>query len=814
MNRIFLLFFLFYFPHLLYAQADKKLVSAISVSKPPKIDGILDEEAWLTAPLANDFVQRFPYNGRPATFLTEVRFLYDNSGLYVGAMMYDPSPDSIPMQLGLRDATGLNTDNFILVLSPFNDGLNSFCFLVYSSDVQADFKLNEGGQNNDDDFSWDAVWQSKARKNKKGWVVEMKIPYSAIRFPKKNLQEWGMNCQRDIRRYRETVTWNLVDSKVQGYTNQCGRLQGISNIKPPLRLSLTPYLSGYLEKNPGEPAWQLSYNYGADLKYGINESYTLDMTLIPDFGQVPSDDKIYNFSPFEIRYDEKRQFFTEGTELFNKGGIFYSRRVGNLPRGYDEVYFSLDTNEKVTENPMQTKLINATKVSGRTAGGMGIGVFNGMSANTWAQVTDTLTGASRRVMTQGFTNYNMLVFDQNLKNNSYFDVLNTNYYMPTEGYTANVSGIDFKFANKKLTYALWGNGFVSQKYYSHHAPDFGYHYSLDFGKTSGNFQFDLTQVLETPGYDPNDMGFNLVNNRFNNKINLRYNIYEPFGNFLNSYNSFSISYNCLYEGLKFTSFEFHGASNATTKKHLTFGINTDFSPVPFHDYYESRVPGWMYISPPYGNLTAWISSDYRKKFAIDLSLAGYILPANKSTAFGVGIEPRYRISNRLFLVCSLNYEKVLNDVGYVMDSLDLSYNPVIIFGRRDRQTVVNVLQANFMFNSKMSLDLRARHYWVSAPYYAFSRLKPDGSLTPVNYNVDQDVNFNLFNIDLTYIWNFAPGSQLSLMWKNAISTFNNDIAGSFFEDFAKTISAPASNSFSIRILYYLDALYFQKKKKQ
>jgi hypothetical protein len=186
------------------------------------------------------------------------------------------------------------------------------------------------------------------------------------------------------------------------------------------------------------------------------------MTLIPDFGQVQSDDKIFNFSPFEIRYDEKRQFFTEGTELFNKGGIFYSRRIGAEPINYNEVYNLLGPNEKVIRNPTQAKLYNATKISGRTNRNLGIGVFNAISGNTWAEVEDSITGVQRKVLTQGFTNYNMLVFDQGLKNNSYFDLLNTNYYGPGTGFCANVTGTDFKFANKKYTYALSGNGFVSQ----------------------------------------------------------------------------------------------------------------------------------------------------------------------------------------------------------------------------------------------------------------------------------------------------------------------------------------------------------------
>ena len=285
----------------LFAQPEKKSIEAVRSEDSPRIDGVLDEPCWQNAQVAKDFLQRIPYNGRPATFETEVRFLYDNTGLYIGADLKDPWPDSIPTQLGLRDSPELNADNLVIGLSPFNDGLNAFCFMVYVSDVQADFKIS--GENGDDDFTWDAVWTSKAKKYDKGWICEMKIPYSAIRFPKTDLQQWGMNCQRSIRRYREYNTWNLIDSKVSGIVNQAGLLTGISHIKPPLRLSLMPYVSGYVQNAPGSSNYNFSYNYGADLKYGINQSFTLDMTLIPDFGQVRSDDIMYNFTPFEIQYD-------------------------------------------------------------------------------------------------------------------------------------------------------------------------------------------------------------------------------------------------------------------------------------------------------------------------------------------------------------------------------------------------------------------------------------------------------------------------------------------------------------------------------
>lgn len=795
-----------------FSQGVKKSIPAIMTNEQIRINGILDEKEWSLATAAVDFIQQRPYNGASASLPTQVKFLYDNSGLYIGAMMYDPFPDSILTQLGLRDSDNLNADFFTLMLSPFDDGLNAFAFRVYASDVQTDYKVTSE-TDFDTDVSWDAVWLSKAQISETGWVVEMKIPYSAIRFPRAEIQTWGMNCQRDIRRTRELSSWNFIDAKVPGIVNQTGLLTGIEGVKPPLRLSLTPYVSGYVEKSPDYKEWQFSYNYGADLKYGINQSFTLDMTLIPDFGQVQSDDKIYNFSPFEIRYSEKRQFFTEGVELFDKGGIFYTRRVGSTPEDYYDAYSQPDSNEVVKENPTQTRLINATKVSGRTGKGLGIGVFNGISANTWAIIRDTLTGKDRRYLTQGFTNYNMFVFDQALRNNSYLSVLNTNLYRADNGYCANVSGVDFKFANKPYTYALFGNAFISQKYYAHKAAEFGYSFEWYAAKISGNFKYAYRMLAQNDTYDPNDMGFNLQNNRFENEISLEYNIYEPFWKVLDWYNEISIQYNTLYTGLNYTSFSVSGSTRTNTRKYLTLGANFEIRPDAY-DYYEPRVDGWKYNSAGYIVIGGFTSSDYRKKLALDTRVNVAYSSRYLTSYYELQLRPRYRANDKLFFIYSFYVEHLNNDAGYVKDSLDNAGKQVILFGRRDVQTITNILEGNYMIRSNISLNLRLRHYWVWAHYLDFFQLRQDGFLDPVEYTGNPDVDYNNFNVDFSFIWDFAPGSQISFAWKNAIFTQRDQIDYNYFRNLGNILDSPGSNSFSIRVLYYIDAMYFKKKKRR
>ena len=197
--------------------------------------------------------------------------------------MYDSAPDSILRELSKRDEIEKNCDVVGIYINPFNDGQIEYLFAVTAAGIQADAKQTATSQ----DGSWDAVWKSSVKVNAKGWVAELAIPFSQLRFPNDN-KEWALNISRGIRRYRENYSWNLINIEYENQAiQQSGLISGIKNIKSPLRLSFMPYASVYADMYNGESSFP--YNYGMDLKYGINESFTLDMTLIPDFGQVSTD---------------------------------------------------------------------------------------------------------------------------------------------------------------------------------------------------------------------------------------------------------------------------------------------------------------------------------------------------------------------------------------------------------------------------------------------------------------------------------------------------------------------------------------------
>lgn len=789
-----------------FSQQEKKTLEAFRTPVAPKIDGQLNEMMWQDAMPADNFIQYTPYNAAEPSQPTVVKIMYDDRAMYIGAMMYDNHPDSIYREMGEKDDDGINADFFTIDIIPYNDGLNAFEFKVSASGVEIDTKHAA----NYKDENWNPIWKSSVKINDSGWVAEIEIPYAAIRFPKTAEQLWGLNMWRSIRRYREWSTWNYIDNTQDGVFNQSGTLTGITDIKPPLRLFFIPYVAGYTEKVPESKSWAYSYNYGMDMKLGLSESFTLDLTLVPDFGQVQSDDKIVNLSPYEVYYKDRRPFFTEGTELFERGDIFYTRRVGGTPDGYGDVEDEYES-EDIVENPQEIQLVNATKVSGRTRKGTGLGVFNAVNTNSWAKVIDS-TGVEQKILTHPSTNYNMLVFDQNLKNNSFVSVYNTNMYQGRDRYIANVTGSEFELRNKQNMWGVGGLVNVSQQYYTDQENIFGYKYNLMAGKISGNFRFNVEHETQNDTYDVNDMGFNRRNNRFDNDAEIEYNIYEPFGKILNMYNSIGVYYDMLYAPREFVSLNISSRSRTTFANFFTAGFNWSLSPIEAHDYYEPRVDGWMLVLPATAYFGVFISPDYRKRFVVDANASLWTANMYAQSGYHLEVEPRFRVNDRLSLVLEMSYDIDNNSIGYVTDSI-YNYEEKIIMGRRDVQTVENTLEGQYIFTKNISLSLRARQYWVTVGYDQYYNLQEDGYLNPSAYNENNDFTFNAFNVDMVFRWIFAPASELIFVWKNNIYAEKSEVITDFFEDMRYTFNSPMGNSFSIKVLYYLDSQKLKRNKR-
>lgn len=776
-----------------------------------KIDAILSEASWRNCPPANQFTTLEPAPGLPSNYQSDVRVQYDDEALYVAAQLYD-NPDSILKEITLRDNIG-NADWFAIAFDFYKDGLNGAWYGVTAAGVQFDTKFSA----NDEDWAWNMVWESAVKFNENGWAIEMKIPYSAMRFPDAEEQEWHLNFARVVRRTREESWWNEIKPEIDGYFNQFGLLKGIGNVKPPTRLFFFPYVSYYLEHFPhdeeGSSNFSRSFNGGMDIKYGISDAFTLDMTLVPDFGQVVSDNQVLNLSPFEVRFNENRQFFTEGTELFNKADIFYSRRVGGVPINFGDVEDLLQGAEKIKENPASAQLINATKVSGRTIGGLGVGVFNALTSNTYAIVEDSITGDKREILTDPLTNYNVFVLDQNLKNNSYVTLINTNVWRSGRDYDANVTGTEFRLNDKTNTWSFNGGGVLSQLYYGDSAI-LGNSYELRFNKISGNFQYGIEHEAIDDDYQVNDFGFNQITNVRDWEGFFSWRTFEPIGKFNRLEGSVWTEYRERYTSGDFQNFAFGYWLFAMTRGFTAFGLNGGFEPIETFDYFEPRVDGRYYAFPTNWRIGGFVSTDYRKRLAGDIEF-GY-RQFNEPGRYNVyyEIRPRFRINNRMFINGSFWIFKLFNDVGWAEETDD-----EIIFSRRDRVEKSTTLNFRYIFNPNSGITFRCRYYWSTVNIDSFHALDNEGLLQSTSFNGlnedginTYDENFNAFTIDMVYTWWFAPGSQMTAVWKNQIFTSDDELRLDYWDNLNYVLRSDQLNSFSIKILYFLDYNQFKKKR--
>ncbi|WP_266202920.1 DUF5916 domain-containing protein [Pontibacter kalidii] len=779
----------------------------------PVLDGHLEPEVWQQVNPARNFYRYDPLNGKPSSQETEVYMLYDNDAVYIGALLRDTAPDSVLTQLGQRDSGENNSDMFGVYLDTYNDKQNAFAFLVSAAGVQTDIKHSQGSE----DWNWDAVWESSVRTHEEGWTVEMRIPYSAIRFPEAEVQTWGVNFMRVIRRNREKSYWSHVDNSVSGLINQAGRVIGIEGVKAPVRLQFMPYVSGYVNHYSSKDSesdaknFTHSVNGGMDVKYGINDAFTLDVTLIPDFGQTQSDNQVLNLGPFEVKYSENRQFFTEGTELFNKAGLFYSRRIGAAPVGRGQVADQLREGEEITRNPVETQLLNAAKVSGRTRRGLGIGLFNAFTGTTYATVEDSL-GNTRQVLTDPFTNYNVFVLDQTLPRNSYVTFTNTNVTRASGFYDANVTGLRMRFADKNNMFALTTGGNLSQQYGKDEGNSvrLGHQYSVNVSKISGNLRYGINHNVESDTYDINDLGFLSNNNEVYTSASISYNFYQPVWKFLSWNNSFSVGHSMLYDPSKFISLDLSASSSVRFRNFTSLWGGLSVRPGERYNYFEARTFPQVFVQPPAVSSNIGFSSDYRRRFALDASTNYWRSRRYEQNSWSFSLSPRFRVNDKLSIVNGNSYSIDKRNIGFADKYEDAGQNTHILFGDRTLTTVSTTISSAYIFNERSGLTLNMRHYWSRAAYKEFFELTKQGLLQPTTAEQDvytsaiSDINYNTFTMDLVYSWRFAPGSELRVVWKNFIEDRANTIENRYFDNMSNTFAVPQNNNFSVKLLYFID----------
>lgn len=791
-----------------YMKNPKPSLKATRITQSPKIDGQPTDECWKNLPFADDFVMHRPQPYRKSEFKTEVKIAYDDVAIYILGYMYDKEPKKIRRELGARDNLNVATDLINVGFDTYNDDQNAFRFGVTAAGVQFDSRVSDG---NNSDFSWDAVWESSVSLQKDGWVAEYRIPFSALRFADKSLQTWGLQIARSINRTTEEGSWAGFDPKIDGLVIQYGNLTDLENIKPPLRLQFSPYLAAGVQRAPSfdnkgnflKYGTQSQISGGMDVKYGINQSFTLDMTLIPNFGQVQSDNQVLNLSPFEVQFNENRPFFTEGAEIFSKGDIFYSRRIGGQPDGFYNV--QTNKNEIVKSNPAETQLYNATKISGRTKGNLGVGFLNAVTAPMFAEVQNTETGDLRRVQTGLLTNYNLFVLNQALKNNSEVSFTNAATLRDGGGRDANVSSLFTRLRDKKSKYELQIGGRLSQIFEQNQDPNRGFTSNLGVRKISGNWVWRLNQEIQDDKWDPNDLGIFYGNNFINHNANIVYQQVEPSKYFLNTETWFNVNHNLQYSSKKFMDVQIETGFWGKFKNQWWANIWQYISPTSSYDFFEPRAAGKQFRRPDMYITGSNMGTDARKQFYWYNHISYGVRPETGYSRLRFIMEPRYRVNNKLSFSLFSHYYNEKNDLGYANAR---NADGDIVFGKRDRTTLENTFSSKYTFSPKSNLTFRARHYWSKVVYNDFYKLKEDGDLSPKTWGTNQDRNFNIFNIDMIYTWQFAPGSFVNIIWKNNIFSGEQGLESirdaSYLPNLDKTFSTPSGNDLTIKVIYFLD----------
>jgi hypothetical protein len=847
--------------------APHKQVRAVRLEGPGiKLDGRLDDAAWSSAPWITDFTQKIPHEGAPPTDSMRIAILYDGDALYVGARMYSKDPTKIQAPLSRRDNTS-QADHLWVSFDTYHDRRTAYSFGVTASGVRMDWY--HGTDNETDiDPGFDPVWEGKAVIDSLGWTTEMRIPFSQLRFTDLPAQVWGFNADHWNPATSEDVFWIPVPSNRTGWSSYMGELVGIEGIKPTRRLELTPYSAGNATltggrdvRNPFDDGTNLEARGGADLKMGLGPNITLDATVNPDFGQVEADPAVVNLSAFEVFFDEKRPFFTEGARLLRGNGpsYFYSRRIGQAP-GCPGVGDYRDC-------PQNATILGAAKVTGRLASGMSLGGLAAVTAREYVRTFDSATATFGRVVVAPPAGYGVVRVQQELgASRSVIGVTLTTVQRDLGGdplllgrYTrkAYTGGGDWVLRWDRGAYELRGYlGFSAlsgdaaaidrvQRSGVHffQRPDADYvRYNpnrtsltgsvadLWFRKTSGNWLFDIETGWESPGYDPNDAG------RLGNAdgrtgfAGLIYRQTKPRGKF-QSY-SFSMS--------TFAEFDFGGdrqvmfvepAVNLTFRNFWTIQSYFDFYPRAF-DHSATRggpttatPQQWNYVirlGNAFGAKTSWNFRVYYGEDELDgqtYRLSGG-LSIRPSTRFQFSATPNY-----VRWGIPRQYVTTFGSGGPAA-----TYGSRYVFARIDQPTFILQLRANYTIGPDLTLELYGEPFAAAGKYRGLGELSqarsfrlreygtagttiardPSGNYTVTdNGGADTlqipnpDFHVLSFRSNAVLRWEWRPGSTLYLVWQQSRESFDQGGRLVGFRDLWDSFGAQGDNFLAVKISYWI-----------
>jgi hypothetical protein len=723
---------------------ERKLYTATRIITPPVINGILDDDSWNSGTWAGDFTQNQPYSGRPESQKTEFKIVFDDNNLYVAIKAYDTCPDSIVNRLSRRDQQ--DGDLVGIIIDSYHDLRTGFLFGVSSTGVKYDHMMTDDGQN--DDPTWDPNWWVKTSINSEGWIAEMKIPFSQVRFEKNSGDVWGFNVGRVLYRKNETTYWQYIPKDASGLMHLFGELRGLEQIRPRKIFDVTPYSVARTEtfqsvpENPFLSKGKLSsLNGGIDAKIGVTNNLTMDLTINPDFGQVEADPSEVNLSAYETFFTEKRPFFIEGSNITNFGlgigdgdigndNLFYSRRIGRRPLGYPVLKDGWNA-----DVPVQSTILGAVKLTGKTKNGLSLGFAEVLTARMQAEI-DTLGGRMTETV-EPLTNYFVGRVQKDINNgNTLLGGIFTSTNREIDSYVrdfmhkaACTGGADFTqyFDAKNWMFNLVASFSLvegsrkaienTQKSSTHYfqRPDNNYSI-LDTNRTSlagsggriqimklnGHWNFQSATTWRTPGFDANDLGYTRQADQIFSVLWAQYNQYEPKG----IYRKYNINWD-VYSAWNF------GARNIA--RGLEWNANMDLK--NFWNIWsggalrsstldQTILRGGPMMETP-GNVTGRLgfTTDNRKLLVFNASVNSTLGLEKSSRTFSTGIGISYKPTNWLVVSFNPGFSKSYSELQYVTD-LKVNSEDKYIFASIDRKT----FNASFRVNLNLSPNLTLQ-YW-------------------------------------------------------------------------------------------------------
>ncbi len=798
--------------------------TAARAEAPPVLDGKDTDPIWQFAPAITQFRQHDPVEDGDPRFRTEAKVAYDAKYLYVYVRAFDPSPDSVMAFLSRRDQR-TQSDYIHLMVDAYNDKRTGFRFSVNPRGVKRDFYISNDGN---EDPSWDGVWDAATIVDGEGWAVEFRVPFNQLRFPRAEEHTFGFAVWREIARYSERVSWPLFRRSQTGFVSQWGEVTGFDGIASPRRLEMLPYTVASNAPRPttaGGFERNQQFTVGADLKYGITSNLTLDATVNPDFGQVEADPAVLNLSAFEQFLEERRPFFLEGAGIFSfANNLFYSRRIGRSPQ-LSGAYYDVD-------NPQNSTILGAAKITGRTASGLNVGFLNA--------ITQRELGAQGRTI-EPQTNYLVTRLQQDLRNGNsgigmMFTATNRSVDDDLRAYLrdgAYAFGVDARHRFWNNNYQLTGSAVGSyvtgsaesilrtqlsavhqyQRSDSRLAVDSGAtslsgtRLGLGIGKTGGGItRFNFGVTRSSAGYEVNDAGFlpraDLTQN--GNWVGLQFNqptrMYRRLFVNLNQWNEWNT------EGLRLNS----GANiNLNGELPNQWWWWTGFNVNGLGETYDDRAARGGPALRRNLRRNGWFGFQTDARKAIGYTAQGYFVLPDVSGSSNWGVDPsiEFRLASSVQGSLGIHYSESKNDQQWY-GNFSTAGGTAYTFARLSQRTTALTARVDYTMTPTLSLQVYAQPFITAGDYSELKQLvNPTADryadrYIPYTATTPNDFNFKQFRSNTVLRWEYRPGSVLFLVWQQGRQDSRNPGSFSLGRDYGDLFRTRADNTFLIKASYW------------